>query len=105
MELGPTKSCKVLEIGTGSGFMTALLSKLSRRVYTVDRFRTLTEAARKRFDQLSLTNIVAQTSDGASGWKATAPFDRIVSTCAVEDIPDVGPEQLKPCVACSSAGC
>lgn len=96
LELGPTKSLKVLEIGTGSGYMTALISKLARRVYSVERYRTLAEAARKRFEQLSLTNIVSQCADGSFGWTASAPFDRIVSTCAVEEVPPAWIKQVKP---------
>ncbi|MAI92099.1 protein-L-isoaspartate(D-aspartate) O-methyltransferase [Ponticaulis sp.] len=96
LALGAPKSCSVLEIGTGTGYMTALLSKLARRVHTIDRFRTLSEAARKRFDQLGITNIVSQTADGKLGLPAAAPFDRIVSTCALEDVPKLWLDQLKP---------
>ncbi|MAK61825.1 MAG: protein-L-isoaspartate O-methyltransferase [Ponticaulis sp.] len=96
LELGEMRAYTVLEIGTGSGFLTALTSKLARRVYTVDRYRTLIESARQRFEALRITNIVSQCSDGALGWSATAPFDRIVSTCAVETIPKVWLDQLKP---------
>jgi protein-L-isoaspartate(D-aspartate) O-methyltransferase len=96
LELGANRDFTILEIGTGSGFMTALMARLARRVYTVERYRTLTEDARKRFEELGLFNVISQSSDGSKGWPETAPFDRIVSTCAVEDVPDVWLDQLKP---------
>lgn len=96
MDLGSKRDCTVLEIGTGSGYMTALMAKLARRVYTVDRYRTLVEAARMRFEQLGLVNVISQCSDGKKGWPETAPFDRIVSTCAMEEPSDVWLNQLKP---------
>lgn len=96
LDFGENRNLTVLEIGTGSGFMTALMSELCRRVYTIDRYRTLIDAARRRFENLRLTNIVSQCADGAFGWSATAPFDRIVSTCAVEEVPKTWVDQLKP---------
>lgn len=96
LELGGNRDFTVLEVGTGSGFMTALMARLARRVYTVERYRTLTEDARKRFEALGLFNVISQCSDGAKGWPETAPFDRIVSTCAVEEIPQIWLDQLKP---------
>ena len=96
LELGEKKSLKVLEIGTGSGYMTALLAALARRVYSVERYRTLADTAKKRFETLSLSNIVSQCADGSLGWVASAPFDRIVSTCAVEEIPEIWVKQVKP---------
>lgn len=95
LELGKDRSCTILEIGTGSGYLTALMSRLARRINTVDRYRTLVEAAKKRFDALGLTNIISQCSDGALGWPASAPFDRIVATCALEEVPQVWLDQLK----------
>ena len=96
LELGATRSMTLLEIGTGSGFMTALLSRFCRRVYTIDRYRTLSQAARVRFDSLGLSNIISQCSDGELGWPSSAPFDRIVSTCAMEEPSEVWLGQLKP---------
>jgi len=73
---------RVLEIGTGSGYQTAILSKLVRRVYSIDRFRTLVAAAESRFETLRLSNVTTMVEDGALGWPTQAPFDRIIITAA-----------------------
>ncbi|WP_432449775.1 protein-L-isoaspartate(D-aspartate) O-methyltransferase [Aliiroseovarius marinus] len=78
---------KVLEIGTGSGYQAAILSKLARRVYTVDRYRKLVGEARELFEDMELHNITAMTGDGTRGWPDQAPFDRIIVTAAAEDPP------------------
>ena len=78
---------RVLEIGTGSGYQTAVLAKIARRVYTVDRFRTLVAAAESRFRTLRLANVTTLIGDGMHGWPEQAPFDRIVVTAAGEDVP------------------
>jgi protein-L-isoaspartate(D-aspartate) O-methyltransferase len=78
---------KVLEIGTGSGYQAAILSQLARRVYTVDRFRSLVVQAREVFEALGLHNITAFTADGSFGLPDQAPFDRILVTAAAEDPP------------------
>ena len=78
---------KVLEIGTGSGYQAAVLSKLARRVYTVDRYRRLVHAARAVFDANDITNITTFTADGSHGFSEQAPFDRILLTAAAEDPP------------------
>lgn len=96
LKLGISRTMNVLEIGTGSGYMTALLSRLSRRVNTLDRFRTLSTQAQKRFDELGLANITSHCSDGFDGWPQAAPFDRIISTCALEDLPEAWSQQVKP---------
>jgi len=87
---------KVLEVGTGSGYQAAVLSKLCRRVYTIERYRTLLRDAVKRFDQLHLHNITSKIGDGADGWPEQAPFDRIIVTAAAPSIPQKLVEQLKP---------
>ena len=79
--------CKVLEVGTGSGYQAAILSQLARRVYTVDRFRRLVKEAQAAFDALAITNITAMTADGSHGLPDQAPFDRILLTAAAEDPP------------------
>jgi protein-L-isoaspartate(D-aspartate) O-methyltransferase len=79
---------KVLEIGTGSGYQTAILARLARRVYTVERYRSLMRVAQSRFEALRLSNVVASCSDGALGWPQQAPFDRIILTCAAPERPD-----------------
>ncbi len=86
---------KVLEVGTGSGYQAAILSKLARRVYTVDRHRRLVREARAIFEQLDLVNITAITGDGSFGLEEQAPFDRIIVTAAAEDPPGPLLAQLK----------
>ena len=86
---------KVLEVGTGSGYQAAILSKLARRVYTVDRHRRLVREARDIFDNLDLNNITALTGDGSFGLPEQAPFDRIIVTAAAEDPPGPLLAQLK----------
>ena len=88
--------CKVLEVGTGSGYQAAILSKLARRVYTVERHRPLARAARELFQQLDLSNITVVTGDGSLGLPEQAPFDRILLTAAAEDPPANLLAQLKP---------
>ena len=72
----------MLEIGTGTGYQTAILARLARRVYTIERFRTLTAAAELRFRTLRLANITTLVGDGIKGWPEQAPFDRIIVTAA-----------------------
>ena len=80
------KSSKVLEIGTGSGYQTSILSLLSRRVYTIERIQSLLINAEIRFQKLKLTNIVTKYGDGNLGWKEQIPFDRIIYTAATNTI-------------------
>ncbi|MEO0487920.1 MAG: protein-L-isoaspartate(D-aspartate) O-methyltransferase [Pseudomonadota bacterium] len=86
---------KVLEIGTGSGYQAAILAKLARRVYTIDRHRRLVHEAREIFDELDLHTITAITGDGSHGLADQAPFDRIILTAAAEDPPGPLLAQLK----------
>ncbi|MBL4872874.1 MAG: protein-L-isoaspartate(D-aspartate) O-methyltransferase [Rhodobacteraceae bacterium] len=88
--------CKVLEVGTGSGYQAAILSKLVRRVYTVERHRPLARAARTLFQELDISNITVVTGDGSLGLPEQAPFDRILLTAAAEDPPANLLAQLKP---------
>ena len=83
------KTHKVLEIGTGSGYQTSILSQLSRRVYTIERIKTLLIEAEKIFSELKLTNIVTKYADGNNGWKEQVPFDRIIFTAATSNIPNL----------------
>ena len=85
---------RVLEIGTGSGYQAAILSKLARRVYTIERHKELLSKAEERFKQLKLTNIVTKCGDGSKGWKEAAPFDRIIVTAAAEKMPEALLAQL-----------
>jgi protein-L-isoaspartate(D-aspartate) O-methyltransferase len=87
---------KVLEVGTGSGYQTAILSPLCRRVYTIERHAPLLEQAEKRFEELRIRNVTAKVGDGTLGWDAQAPFERIIVTAAAADIPPILAEQLSP---------
>lgn len=87
---------RVLEIGTGSGYQTTVLAKLSRLVYTVERYRTLLREAEARFKALGLLNVITKFGDGGEGWPEQAPFDRILVTAAAPDEPTRLLEQLKP---------
>ena len=87
---------RVLEIGTGSGYQTAVLARLSRLVYTVERYRTLLREAETRFDKLQLTNVITKFGDGFLGWAEQAPFDRILVTAAAPVEPKGLLGQLKP---------
>jgi protein-L-isoaspartate(D-aspartate) O-methyltransferase len=87
---------RVLEIGTGSGYQTAILARLSRLAYTVERYRTLLREAEARFQALQLTNVITKFGDGSLGWAEQAPFDRILVTAAAPSEPKLLLEQLKP---------
>ncbi len=80
---------KVLEIGTGSGYQCAILSKLARRIYTIERIKNLYEKSFKLFEELQLTNIVSKHEDGNNGWPEQIPFDRIIFTAATVKISDI----------------
>jgi protein-L-isoaspartate(D-aspartate) O-methyltransferase len=86
---------KILEIGTGSGYQTAILSKLARRVYSVERFKPLYDEARQIFKKLDLNNITPIWGDGSQGIVEQQPFDRIIVTAAAEDPPPILLNQLK----------
>ena len=90
-----TNRDKILEIGTGSGYQTAILSKLARRIYSIERFKPLYEEARAIFRKLQLNNITSVWSDGSQGVVEQQPFDRIIVTAAAEDPPPTLLNQLK----------
>jgi protein-L-isoaspartate(D-aspartate) O-methyltransferase len=92
LELSGTE--KVLEIGTGSGYQTAILAELSRDVFTIERMAHLAEKAEKRFQDLSYANIHIKTGDGTLGWPEESPFDRIIITAGSPEIPEPLLEQL-----------
>src|SRR6056297_1933799 len=85
--LQPGPRDKVLEVGTGSGYQAAVLSRLARRVYTVDRHKRLVSEAEALFAELGFSNITALAADGSFGLPEQAPFDRIIVTAAAEDPP------------------
>lgn len=89
---GPMKS--VLEVGTGSGYQTAVLAQLIDKVYSVERIKPLQLKAKERFRVMGLRNIYLQHSDGGMGWPSMAPFDAIIVTAAPESIPEELLEQL-----------
>jgi protein-L-isoaspartate(D-aspartate) O-methyltransferase len=87
---------KILEIGTGSGYQTAILARLGRRVYSIERLRSLIAEAEARFATLRLHNIACRYGDGAKGWPEQGPFDRIIVTAAAPTVPHALVEQLLP---------
>ena len=85
---------RVLEVGTGSGYTAAVMMRLAVRVVTVERFKTLIENARKRFEMLGLTNALVRQADGSNGLTGEGPFDRIVVWAAFESYPRMFVDQL-----------
>ncbi len=85
---------RILEIGTGSGYQAAVLAQLSRRVCTVERYRTLLRQAEACFEALKLHNITTRLGDGGKGWPELAPFARIIVTAAAPAMPQSLAEQL-----------
>ena len=91
-ELAPGQ--RVLEIGTGSGYQTALLARLVERVFSIERVGELLRAARARLDALGVTNVVLRHGDGSLGWQEFAPYARVVATAAAPRVPRALLEQL-----------
>lgn len=87
---------KVLEIGTGSGYQTALLAQMGSRVFSVERIPELAEAARKRLEGVGVTNARLRVGDGSLGWPEEAPFDRIIVTASAPRLPQALTDQLSP---------
>lgn len=87
---------RVLEIGTGSGYQAAILSRLCRRVYSIERHRELHLQAEMRFQALGLTNLTTRLGDGTRGWPEAAPYDRIIVTAAAPSVPAALIQQLAP---------
>lgn len=85
---------RVLEIGTGSGFTAAVIARLAARIVTVDRYKTLVEQARQRFEALGISNAFTRQADGSNGLPGEGPFDRIVVWAAFDSLPRAFVEQL-----------
>ena len=85
---------RTLELGTGSGYQTAILAELSRTVYTVERIRPLMETAKEILDAFGYVNILYKIDDGTLGWKEFAPYDAIIVTAGAPQMPDPLLEQL-----------
>ncbi|MBD1567153.1 protein-L-isoaspartate(D-aspartate) O-methyltransferase [Vibrio sp. SA48] len=88
------RSSKVLEVGTGSGYQTAVLAQLVDHVYSIERIKSLQWDAKRRLKQLDIYNISTKHGDGWLGWEAKAPFDAIIVTAAAESVPQALLEQL-----------
>lgn len=94
--LNLTPESKVLEIGTGSGYQTAILAQVAQRVYSIEIVETLAKRAAKRLKLLGFDNIETRAGDGYAGWPEAAPFDAIMITAATANVPPPLLEQLKP---------
>ena len=93
-QLGVQGDHRLLEVGTGSGYQAAVLSRLAREVVTVERYRTLAEAARARLATLGYRNVEVRVGDGLAGVPERAPYDRIMVTAAAETVPEALVQQL-----------
>lgn len=85
----------ILEIGCGSGYQAAILSKLAHRIFSIERIQQLANEAKKRFETLGIKNIHVRFDDGSNGWSSYAPYDRILLSCATELVPQKLFNQLK----------
>jgi protein-L-isoaspartate(D-aspartate) O-methyltransferase len=94
LELGDRQN--VLEIGTGSGYQTAVLATLCRRVFSIERIRELLRDAERRFEELRLRNIVCRFGDGTKGWPEQRPYDRVIVTAAAAEVPTILVDGLAP---------
>jgi protein-L-isoaspartate(D-aspartate) O-methyltransferase len=93
-QLGVEPQNRVLEVGTGSGYQAAILSRLAREVVSIERYRTLADAARERIKTMGYSNVTILVGDGMAGAPDLAPFDRIMVTAAAEEIPKALTAQL-----------
>jgi protein-L-isoaspartate(D-aspartate) O-methyltransferase len=94
LELGERRN--VLEIGTGSGYQTAVLASLCRRVFSIERHRELLRDAERRFEDLRLRNIICRFGDGTKGWLEQAPYERVIVTAAAPELPMTLVDGLAP---------
>lgn len=91
---GVPEQAKVLEIGTGCGYQTAVLARLVRHVFSIERIAGLYERTRHRLRELKVNNVTLKCGDGYQGWPVEAPFDGIIITAAAPELPEVLVEQL-----------
>lgn len=94
LELGGGE--RVLEVGTGSGYQTAILAELAAKVYSIERIRALADRARVILEELGYYNVLIRVGDGTLGWREEAPFDAVLVTAAAPEVPAPLVEQLKP---------
>ncbi|HOO62910.1 MAG TPA: protein-L-isoaspartate(D-aspartate) O-methyltransferase [Synergistaceae bacterium] len=94
--LSPSPSSKILEIGTGCGYQTAILAEMARKVYSLEIIPELAESARQRLASLGYDNVVCRSGNGWQGWPSEAPFDGILLAAAPEELPQRLVEQLAP---------
>jgi protein-L-isoaspartate(D-aspartate) O-methyltransferase len=92
--LAPEPRDRVLEVGTGSGYQTALLARLADRVYSVERVASLLRAAQRRLESLGIHNVALRHGDGSLGWQEFAPYDRVLVAAAAPRVPDALRSQL-----------
>lgn len=85
---------RVLEIGTGSGYQTAVLAELCGKVFTIERLKSLADRAMRRLDDLGYYNVLARVGDGSVGWREEAPFDAVLVTAGAPDVPSALVDQL-----------
>src|SRR5260370_26858773 len=90
------RSHRVVEIGTGSGYQAAVLSRIVKQVYSIESIEALANAARARLESLGYSNVAVRAGDGYRGWPEAAPFDRIILTSAPPEVPQALVGQLKP---------
>jgi protein-L-isoaspartate(D-aspartate) O-methyltransferase len=90
----PDENKKVLEIGTGSGYQTAILAETCKQVYSIERHQELADQAKTILKKLGYQNVAIKTGDGTEGWKENAPFDAIIVTAGAPEVPDSFVEQL-----------
>ncbi len=93
--LKPENNDKILEVGTGSGYATAVLSRISRQLYTIERHKLLAAQAQARYKELGYENIEIKIADGTKGWQDKAPFDKILVSAGAPAIPEPLTNQLK----------
>jgi protein-L-isoaspartate(D-aspartate) O-methyltransferase len=93
--LGLTGDEKVLEIGTGSGYQTAMLAELADRVFTIERIPEIGIAARERLTAMGYSNVIFRIGDGTVGWREMSPFDRVIVTAGAPQVPPFLEEQLR----------